>query len=108
MGVSLRRRYGYDRGSLTAYEDEHLTDPTEAEQRSAILAEEIQRPRIGPMRDIVATIQPEQDAIVRADAHRDRLRAGRARAPARPPSACTGWRTCSTPTGTGCGAAACW
>ena len=67
MGVSLRRRYGYDRGTLTAYEDEHLTDPTEAEQRSAILAEEIQRPRSGPMRDIVATIQPEQDAVVRAD-----------------------------------------
>ncbi len=67
MGVSLRRRYGYDRGTLTAYEDEHLTDPAEAEQRSAILAEEIQRPRSGPMRDIVATIQPEQDAVVRAD-----------------------------------------
>jgi DNA helicase IV len=67
MGVSLRRRYGYDRGTLTAYEDEHLTDPAETEQRSAILAEEIQRPRSGPMRDIVATIQPEQDAVVRAD-----------------------------------------
>ncbi|MGR6966442.1 HelD family protein [Geodermatophilus sp. URMC 61] len=30
------------------------------------LLEEIERPRSGPMRDIVATIQPEQDAIVRA------------------------------------------
>ena len=28
---------------------------------------EIERPRSGPMRDIVATIQPEQDEIVRAD-----------------------------------------
>ena len=33
----------------------------------SLLEEEIERPRSGPMRDIVATIQPEQDAIVRAD-----------------------------------------
>jgi hypothetical protein len=32
----------------------------------SLLEEEIERPRSGPMRDIVATIQPEQDAIVRA------------------------------------------
>ncbi|NAZ75569.1 AAA family ATPase, partial [Kineococcus sp. T13] len=38
------------------------------EHRSAILAREIERPRSGPMRDIVATIQPEQDVLVRADA----------------------------------------
>ncbi len=67
MGVRLRRRFGIDRGRITAYEDEHLTDATEAEQRSQILAGEIERPRVGPMRDIVATIQPEQDEIVRAD-----------------------------------------
>jgi DNA helicase IV len=29
---------------------------------------EIERPRVGPMPDIIATIQPEQDQIVRADA----------------------------------------
>lgn len=69
MGVALRRRFGVDRGRLTAYEDEHLTDPQagEADRHSAILAREIERPRSGPMRDIVATIQPEQDEIVRAD-----------------------------------------
>ena len=33
---------------------------------SDILESEIERPRTGPMRDIVATIQPEQDRIVRA------------------------------------------
>jgi len=33
---------------------------------SRILIEEIERPRSGPMRDIVATIQPDQDDIVRA------------------------------------------
>ena len=66
MGIRLRRRFGFVRGRITAYEDEHLTDTHEGEQRSRILTEEIERPRVGPMRDIVATIQPEQDAIVRA------------------------------------------
>ena len=66
MGVRLRRRFGVDRGRLTAYEDERL-DHGEAADRSAILAAEIERPRSGPMRDIVSTIQPEQDAIVRSD-----------------------------------------
>src|SRR6185503_20770914 len=31
-----------------------------------LLTAEIERPRSGPMRDIVATIQPEQDELVRA------------------------------------------
>jgi hypothetical protein len=66
QGVRLRRRFGFDHGRLTAYEDEHLTDAGEPERRSAILAAEIERPRVGPMRDIVATIQPEQDELVRA------------------------------------------
>ncbi|GGS18743.1 DNA helicase [Streptomyces aureoverticillatus] len=65
LDVGLRRRFGYTGGELTAYEDEHLTDTTEAEQVSRLLQEEIERPRVGPMRDIVATIQPEQDEIVR-------------------------------------------
>ncbi|MFI6288058.1 HelD family protein [Streptomyces sp. NPDC051018] len=34
---------------------------------SAIVAGEIERPRVGPMRDIAATIQPEQDDLVRSD-----------------------------------------
>ncbi len=67
QGVRMRRRFGFDRGQLTAYEDEHLDDAAEPELRSAILTAEIERPRVGPMRDIVATIQPEQDALVRAD-----------------------------------------
>ncbi|MFE7316176.1 HelD family protein [Streptomyces sp. NPDC057555] len=66
MDLKLRRRFGYTGGELTAYEDEHLTDPAEAETTSALLQAEIERPRVGPMRDIVATIQPEQDEIVRA------------------------------------------
>ncbi|MFF8812996.1 HelD family protein [Streptomyces pactum] len=66
MDVALRRRFGYTGGELTAYEDEHLTDPTEGDRASRLLQSEIERPRVGPMRDIVATIQPEQDEIVRA------------------------------------------
>ncbi|MFK0190169.1 HelD family protein [Kitasatospora sp. NPDC090308] len=67
MDVAKRRRFGYTGGELTAYEDENLSDPDEADTRSALLAAEIEKPRVGPMRDIVATIQPEQDEIVRAD-----------------------------------------
>ncbi|MFG3498691.1 HelD family protein [Streptomyces sp. NPDC047928] len=64
--VRLRRRFGYTGGELTAYEDEHLSDPAEEERTSRLLQAEIERPRVGPMRDIVATIQPEQDEIVRS------------------------------------------
>ncbi|GAB3069598.1 AAA family ATPase [Intrasporangium mesophilum] len=66
MGVVLRRRFGVDHGRLTALEDEHLRDPGH-DGRGTLLAAEIERPRTGPMRDIVATIQPEQDEIVRSD-----------------------------------------
>ncbi len=66
MDIGLRRRFGYTGGDLTAYEDEHLSDPTEAATTSKLLQQEIERPRVGPMRDIVATIQPEQDEIVRS------------------------------------------
>ncbi|OUC85958.1 HelD family protein [Streptosporangium minutum] len=66
MGVALRRRFGYHGGDLTAYEDEPL-DQGGASQHSRLLTEEIERPRSGPMRDIVATIQPDQDEIVRSE-----------------------------------------
>ncbi|MFL5852186.1 MAG: AAA family ATPase, partial [Solirubrobacteraceae bacterium] len=68
MDVILRRRFGVDRGRLTALEDEHLREPEQsAGTTGSILAAEIERPRTGPMRDIVSTIQPEQDEIVRSD-----------------------------------------
>jgi DNA helicase IV len=96
MNLELRRRFGFSGGELTAYEDEPFTtdrsaensaspggrppalpsggtppgppDPRGEHQPSRILIDEIERPRSGPMRDIVATIQPDQDDIVRADA----------------------------------------
>ncbi len=76
MELARRRRFGFNGGELTAYEDELFAasgpGPTEADLAgqplSRIMIEEIERPRSGAMRDIVATIQPEQDDIVRADA----------------------------------------
>jgi DNA helicase IV len=65
MGVRLRRRFGFSHGQLTAYEDEDLEETAEPAY-SDIMEYEIERPRTGPMRDIVATIQPDQDSIVRA------------------------------------------
>ncbi|SDD88346.1 HelD family protein [Auraticoccus monumenti] len=74
MGVRRRRRFGYDSGRMTAYEDESLAGaPGEdggGSLASDIMEAEIERPRTGPMRDIVATIQPEQDVLVRADLSR--------------------------------------
>ncbi|HUB22484.1 MAG TPA: ATP-binding domain-containing protein [Streptosporangiaceae bacterium] len=72
MNLELRRRFGFSGGELTAYEDEPFTTDRSAQKKqdqpSQILIDEIERPRSGPMRDIVATIQPDQDDIVRADA----------------------------------------
>ncbi|WP_157247068.1 HelD family protein [Nonomuraea typhae] len=65
LGVATRRRYGWSGQSLTGFEDEHLGRGEQG--GGAILAAEIERPRVGPMRDIVATIQPEQDELVRGE-----------------------------------------
>ncbi|WP_460857523.1 HelD family protein [Nocardiopsis coralliicola] len=75
MAVAARRRYGFGAGGvLTAFEDEDLVGGAAGLAAGAgpdagaggLLAAEIERPRTGPMRDIVATIQPEQDSLVRA------------------------------------------
>ena len=78
MNLARRRRFGFSGGELTAYEDELFAGaedsipdrsaPVAVTRPSRILIDEIERPRSGPMRDIVATIQPDQDDIVRADA----------------------------------------
>ncbi|HET6293725.1 MAG TPA: AAA family ATPase [Kribbella sp.] len=68
--VVLRRRYGFsDAAELTGFEDEPLVGAVASDQADAFLRSEIERPRTGPMRDIVATIQPEQDDLVRAPLH---------------------------------------
>lgn len=74
-GVAVRRRFGWAPGStgapgeLTGLEDEPLVGAeglAPSAEASRIVAGEIERPRVGPMRDIVATIQPDQDDLVRA------------------------------------------
>ncbi|MEU5954840.1 AAA family ATPase [Streptomyces sp. NPDC047525] len=82
QGVAVRRRFGWAPGSkgesadLTGLEDEPLAGSatntpaapsTPPVHGSRILAGEIERPRVGPMRDIAATIQPEQDDLVRGE-----------------------------------------
>ncbi|SFN02042.1 DNA helicase IV [Streptomyces sp. cf124] len=86
QGVAVRRRFGWAPGSrgdstdLTGLEDEHLAGSisgagagagagarVDTSTPGSLLAAEIERPRLGPMRDIAATIQPEQDDLVRAD-----------------------------------------
>ncbi|MDT0274629.1 HelD family protein [Blastococcus goldschmidtiae] len=64
QGVARRRRFGFAGGELTGYEDERLEAGDDGP--GEFLRAEIERPRSGPMRDIVATIQPDQDDIVRA------------------------------------------
>jgi DNA helicase IV len=67
MNVRLRRRFGFHDGVLSSVEDEHLDRGESLGLSSDLLRAEIERPRVGPMRDIVATIQPDQDDLVRAD-----------------------------------------
>ncbi|MFH8289393.1 HelD family protein [Streptomyces sp. NPDC018059] len=74
QGVAVRRRFGWATGSkgesadLTGMEDEHLAEGEATDGGgSRIVAGEIERPRVGPMRDIAATIQPEQDDLVRGE-----------------------------------------
>ncbi|MFI1504443.1 HelD family protein [Streptomyces sp. NPDC020597] len=80
QGVAVRRRFGWALGSrgdsadLTGLEDERLDGGGDGVAGAAvggpdggIVAREIERPRVGPMRDIAATIQPEQDDLVRGD-----------------------------------------
>ncbi|MFG3034797.1 HelD family protein [Streptomyces sp. NPDC048253] len=87
QGVAVRRRFGWAPGSrgdsadLTGLEDERLDagghadggeragrrGPGGAGRPGGIVAREIERPRVGPMRDIAATIQPEQDELVRGE-----------------------------------------
>ncbi|MET0459688.1 MAG: ATP-binding domain-containing protein [Ilumatobacteraceae bacterium] len=69
LGVDLRRRFIFDEGVMTAYLDEHLDDPDAADVAGGIpdpVLAEIGAERTGAMREIVATIQAEQDLVIRA------------------------------------------
>ena len=74
LGLCHRRRFMMStepgrRGELTSYLDEHLDDPDSADAASGIpdpVLAEIGAARTGAMREIVATIQAEQDVVIRA------------------------------------------
>jgi DNA helicase IV len=69
LGVDFRRRFTLDDGEITAYLDEHLDDPEEGEIAGGIpdpVLAEIGAARSGEMREIVATIQAEQDVVIRS------------------------------------------
>jgi DNA helicase IV len=69
LGVALRRRFTLADGELVAYLDEHLDDPDEGEVAGGIpdpVLAEIGAARTGAMREIVATIQAEQDVVIRS------------------------------------------
>ncbi len=69
FGLAHRRRFTLADGELTAYLDEQLDDPDHAEAGSGIpdpVLAEIGAARTGAMREIVATIQAEQDVVIRA------------------------------------------
>lgn len=71
LGVVFRRRFTLAEGELSAYLDEHLDDPdadggVAAGIPDPVLAE-IGAARSGAMREIVATIQAEQDVVIRSD-----------------------------------------
>ena len=69
LGVAHRRRFMMAEGEITSYLDEQLDDPDSADAASGIpdpVLAEIGAARTGAMREIVATIQAEQDVVIRA------------------------------------------
>jgi CheY-like chemotaxis protein len=71
FGLTLRRRYSLVRGELVSYSDEHLENPSDDEVVGGIpdpVLAEIGAARTGAMREVVATIQAEQDLVIRAPA----------------------------------------
>ena len=69
MGLSLRRRFLVEGRQIVDILDENLAHPGTVDAGAYVpdpLLAEIGRARTGEMRDIVATIQAEQDVIIRA------------------------------------------
>ncbi len=71
LGLNRRRRLAVDRRTVAGLFDEDFTDPNGADHGASggvpdPLLAELDRGRTGAMRDIVATIQAEQDVIIRA------------------------------------------
>ena len=70
LGIDFRRRFTLSDGELIAYLDEQLDDPESGDVAGGIpdpVLAEIGAERSGEMREIVATIQGEQDVVIRSD-----------------------------------------
>ncbi len=71
FGLKLRRRFTLENDRIVAYQDDHLDDPNAVGAGGIpdpVLAE-IGAARTGAMRDIVATIQAEQDRVIGRSGH---------------------------------------
>jgi DNA helicase IV len=69
MEVTRRRRYGFSADhQLTGFDDEVLADASDTGELNDFVRRQIEQAHYGPMRDIVATIQPDQDHVVRQGA----------------------------------------
>jgi len=69
FGLSIRRRFVFSARELSDVFEEDFSDPDSLAGSGGVpdpLLAELGRARTGQMRDIVATIQAEQDAIIRA------------------------------------------
>ena len=70
LGLAHRRRFALDGRELVGFFDEDFTDPDATAAGGGgvpdPLLAELERARTGEMRDIVATIQAEQDVVIRA------------------------------------------
>ncbi len=69
LGLAARRRFLFVGDELDDLYDEDFTDPASLTAASGVpdpLLAELRRERTGQMRDIVATIQAEQDEVIRA------------------------------------------
>ncbi|MGH2683863.1 MAG: HelD family protein, partial [Actinomycetota bacterium] len=69
MGLARRRRFTLDGLDLVDLMDENFDDPDSVGGGGGVpdpLLAELERARTGEMRDIVATIQAEQDVVIRA------------------------------------------
>jgi len=69
LGLAMRRRYRWRKQLIAGYYDEvfdldHLGDSTSLDDHSAFLAS-LGEQRTGKMQDVLATIQGDQDAIIR-------------------------------------------
>lgn len=107
----IRRRVLRSRGEKVIGIEDDLLD-TDSDTDLVVLGEgalmaALSRARGSQMKDIVATIQAEQDEAIRAP-YSGRRSSAAVRAPARPWSPCTVRPICCTPTGVGSDPVVCW